>query len=109
MRPDSDAVRRGAPEGTIAAIAPDVPAELRSAAEILHGVLDSTTDGILVVDTTGRIITYNRRFADMWQLPEEILATRDDARAIEVALRLLPDPDAFMAKVRQLYDEPSAE
>ena len=88
---------------------PDLDGELRSTADILRGVLDSTTDGILVVEATGRIITYNRRFADMWRLPEEILAAGDDARALEAALGLMTDPDAFMAKIRQLYDEPAAE
>jgi PAS domain S-box-containing protein len=109
MRSERDVTERDAPEGKIGAIVADGHDDLHSATEILNGVLDSTTDGILVVDTTGRIVTYNRRFADMWKLPDEILATRDDARAVEAALRLLPDPDAFMAKVRQLYGEPGAE
>ncbi len=87
----------------------DVQRVLESTTEILHSVLDSTADGILVVDRDGRIVTYNRRFATMWPLPEEVLATRDDARALDAALALVGDPEGFRAKVQQLYRDPEAE
>src|SRR5689334_16160187 len=46
--------------------------ELREALSLLHATLDSTADGILVVDATGRITSFNRRFAEMWHLDEAI-------------------------------------
>ncbi|MEW6272409.1 MAG: ATP-binding protein [Thermodesulfobacteriota bacterium] len=85
------------------------PAELDPTAELLRSVLDSTADGILVVDRAGAIVTYNKRFADMWRLPDDVLASRDDERALSYAMRLLENPDAFLAKVQQLYGEPDAE
>jgi len=87
----------------------DVQSVLDSTTELLHSVLDSTADGILVVDLSGRIVTYNRRFADMWLLPEHVLATRDDERALQAALQLLADPASFLARVQQLYRDPEAE
>ncbi|MFN8602958.1 MAG: PAS domain S-box protein [Candidatus Binatia bacterium] len=106
---DNRTARAGAgPAGSEPRV-PDAHHDLQSTTEILHSVLDSTADGILVVDTEGRIVTWNRRFADMWELPEEVLESRDDARAIECALRLLADPGTFVAKVQQLYDHPEAE
>jgi len=87
----------------------EVHGDLQSTTEILQGVLDATSDGILVVDTEGRIITYNRRFAEMWPLPDDVLATCDDARTMAAALRLLAAPEAFLEKVRQLRDEPESE
>ncbi len=80
-----------------------------SAADLLHSVLDSTADGILVVDREGRIVTYNRTFAAMWHLPDEVLATRDDQRALGLAVELVRDREAFLAKVRELYDHPEAQ
>jgi PAS domain-containing protein len=100
MTADSRTTEPVAVDDTTGTTVPEVHRDLQATTEILHSVLDSTADGILVVDTEGRTVTYNRRFADMWQLPDEILAARDDARAIEVALRLLADPEAFVAKVR---------
>ena len=109
MMAETRTTEAGAVEAGTSSAVPEVHHDLQATTEILNSVLDSTADGILVVDTEGRIVTYNQRFADMWQLPDEVLAARDDARAIEAALRLLADPEAFIAKVRQLYDAPEAE
>jgi PAS domain S-box-containing protein len=84
-------------------------AELQGLISLLRATLDSTTDGILVVDRQGRISIWNRRFAEMWQMPPIILESRDDDRAIAFALDQLADPDAFIAKVRELYATPEAE
>jgi PAS domain S-box-containing protein len=84
-------------------------AELRGTLSLLSATLESTTDGILVVDLTGRIVSLNRKFASMWGIPQEILDARDDDRAIAFVLSQLEDPDAFVAKVRGLYAQPEAE
>ncbi|MGZ4780083.1 MAG: PAS-domain containing protein, partial [Thermoanaerobaculia bacterium] len=47
--------------------------QLERSLSLLQSTLDSTADGILVVDTHGRIATFNRRFAEMWRLPAEIV------------------------------------
>ncbi len=44
----------------------------------LAATLESTADGILVTDSAGRIRGFNRRFAQIWGLPESVLAERDD-------------------------------
>ncbi len=45
----------------------------------LQATLDSTSDGILVLDLQGRIRHFNRRFAELWDLPPALLTQRDDA------------------------------
>jgi len=45
----------------------------------LQATLESTADGILVTDLAGRIRSFNRRFAQLWNLPEELLHANDDA------------------------------
>ncbi len=84
-------------------------AELRGTLSVLSATLDSTADGILVVDPGGRIVSLKRRFAAMWRIPQEILEPRDDDRAIAFVLSQLKDPDAFIAKVREVYAQPEAE
>jgi len=76
---------------------------------LLEATLDSTADGILVVDTEGRIVTYNARFADLWRIPKEILEAGNDDRALGHALDQVTDPESFLAKVRELYATPEAE
>ena len=75
---------------------------------LLRATLEATTDGILVVDGRGHIVDYNRRFTELWRIPADVLDTRDDARAMAVAMEQLRDPDGFVTKVRALYAEPDA-
>lgn len=75
----------------------------RATEDLLEATLESTADGILVVDDEGRVLYANRRFADMWRIPDELLATRDDRRLLEFVLSQLADPEAFISKVQELY------
>jgi len=84
-------------------------AAVQRSVSLLEATLDSTADGILVVDGAGRITDFNKRFAELWDIPLEILATQDDQAALTCGLRQLKDPEAFAAKVRHLYAEPEAE
>jgi two-component system, cell cycle sensor histidine kinase and response regulator CckA len=68
-----------------------------------RGILESTADGILVVDTHGKTILSNQRFADLWKIPRSIIDTGDDKGMLDFVLNQLSDPDAFLAKVRMLY------
>lgn len=77
--------------------------ERRETEEMLRATIESTADGILVVDERGRTAYANRRFAEMWRIPADILETRSDERLIAFVLDQLLDPGAFRAKVAELY------
>lgn len=81
----------------------------QSTISLLNATLDSTTDGILVVDREGKITSFNQQFARMWRIPESILASRDDDRAIRWVLDQLKEPEQFVNKVRELYSQPETE
>ena len=83
--------------------------ELSEALSLLTATLDATADGILVVDSEGRITSFNRRFAEIWQLPEDILATRDATAALDFVLGYMAHPEAFVAKVQELSAKPEME
>ena len=82
---------------------------LRTTLSMLSATLESTADGILVVDGAGRIASYNSRFAEMWRLPTDVLEARDDEQAIKSVLNQLVRPEAFLAKLEELYAHPDAE
>ena len=102
-------------EATILAMVVDVSERKRMLRELDHSVsmlratLESTADGILVVDTAGRITTYNERFAEMWRIPPSVMRSRDDAHAIEFVLDQLVEPVEFVTRMRALYADPAAE
>ena len=47
--------------------------ELRLQEVQLRTIIESTGNGILVIDATGRVILSNRRYADLWKIPSDLL------------------------------------
>jgi PAS domain S-box-containing protein len=76
---------------------------LRESEVNLAAVLDSTADGILAVDASGHILAANRRFAELWRVPDSLLETKDDEALLAYVLDQITDADAFAQKVRDLY------
>jgi PAS domain S-box-containing protein len=83
--------------------------EAKGTLSLLIATLDSTADGILVVNTEGKIAILNRRFAEMWRIPDEIVATRDNTQALAFVADQLKDPEKFLAKIRELNAQPDAK
>lgn len=78
--------------------------KLRESEENLRIILESTADGILVVDNKGKVIKTNKLFADLWHIPPAILSSEDDNVLLNFVLNQLIDPEQFLNKVRQLYN-----
>jgi diguanylate cyclase (GGDEF)-like protein/PAS domain S-box-containing protein len=87
----------------------DAANDLQSTLSLLTATLDSTADGILVVDNEGKISQFNSRFVEMWRLPDHLLAERNDQSALQFVEEQLVHPEAFRSKVRELYSHPQAE
>jgi PAS domain S-box-containing protein len=82
--------------------------ERRHTLSLHRATLESTADGLLVVDREGRVTSSNRKFAALWRLPDELLATRQDERVLEALVDQVKDPDAFLRRVRELYADVEA-
>ena len=80
--------------------------ELRFRNLILSTQQEASIDGILVVDTNGKIISSNRRFVEMWGIPSDIMQSGSDERALQSVTDKLADPEAFIGKVKHLYAAP---
>src|SRR5207248_8810843 len=83
--------------------------ELAQSLSVLQAALDSTADGILVVDTNGRIVRFNQQFVEMWSIPPEVAAARDDSVALAFVVDQLSKPERFLSRVRDVYADPEAE
>jgi len=77
--------------------------ELKESEQILRVILESTADGILVIDKDGKIIHTNSKFVNMWHIPQNLIKERDDKKLISYVLNQLKDPQAFLSRVTQLY------
>jgi PAS domain S-box-containing protein len=80
--------------------------ELRSQTAFLEAQANSTIDAILVVDQGGRVLLRNRRMLEIFKLPGEIAATRDDGPLLAHVVSLVKDRHSFLERVRYLYDHP---
>jgi PAS domain S-box-containing protein len=80
--------------------------EIARALSILESTMESTADGILVVDGKGKIVLFNNIFRKMWGIPEEIIESKDDLAAINSVLDQLKEPDHFISSVKELYSDP---
>lgn len=78
---------------------------LRQSEACLLATLDSTNDGILAVDNSGKVIISNRRFAEMWHIPPNFIEQHDDNALLSYVLDQLVEPEIFAQKVKQLYRE----
>jgi PAS domain S-box-containing protein len=75
---------------------------------LLRAQLEASPNGVLVVDPSGRILSYNRRFAELWRIPPEVLASKDDGRAIAFVLDKVADPDGFRRSIERIYRQPDS-
>lgn len=73
---------------------------------LLTTTLESTADGILVVDREGVIMAYNKKFTDLWNIPKYFSEIKDDKRLLSFVLDQVKYPEQFQEKVRKLYAEP---
>lgn len=65
---------------------------------------ENSIDGILLVDGNNRIISYNRRFVELWDIPPELVAAGDDEPVLKLVTSLVADSDGFKSRVDYLYD-----
>lgn len=76
---------------------------------ILKTQQEASLDGILVVSTDGKVLSYNQRFLQLWNIEAELLEECRDTplaespRIIAEIGRKLEDPAGYLGKVRHLH------
>ena len=81
--------------------------ELRWKTAFLQALVDSSLDGILVVDSDGKRLLQNQQMLKVWKMPPEIAGQQEDARQIAFALQQVKNPGQFADKVAYLYAHPN--
>lgn len=81
--------------------------ELQFRTALLESHHEANFDGILLVDTKGKILSYNHRFVEIWNMPQHIALDKDDEKALAFALTQLVNPEKFLERVRWMYENPT--
>jgi PAS domain S-box-containing protein len=76
---------------------------------LIEATAEATPDGILVTDTGGRYLFWNRHFKEYWNLPEEYLRLRQTGPALTPELLRpvtdkLVDPEGFFKRLASCYE-----
>jgi PAS domain S-box-containing protein len=83
--------------------------QLRFRTALLQEQAEASDEGILVMDQTGRIVSWNRRFLEMMPVTEEMVRTLSRGDLLEQLRPSLVDPDAAIARITSLGDRPDDE
>ena len=70
---------------------------------ILNTEQETSLDGILVVGENHEMVSFNKRFVEMWGITDEVLESRSDEAAIQSVLSKLESADEFLEEVEHLY------
>jgi diguanylate cyclase (GGDEF)-like protein/PAS domain S-box-containing protein len=76
---------------------------------LLSSILNSTGDGLLVIDQNGKILAWNDMFVSMWNLKLGVIESRQNEAALGEVLDQITDADAFLERVRELHARPEEE
>ena len=79
---------------------------LRYRKALLEAQNEAIPDAILVVDTEGKMLSFNNNFTLLWGIPDEIIQAHDDTAALKFAMTQLVEPDAFINRVNFIYNHP---
>ena len=71
---------------------------------LLTNQQEASIDGILIVNEQGMVLSHNHRFEEIWGIPSELLATKNDEQLLQSVINKIVNPEEFLQKVRYLYD-----
>ncbi len=82
--------------------------ELTSSHSLLNASLEVTTDGIIILDLKDKVVLYNQKFADMWRVPNAVLADRSNGNLLNYIAGLTTNAGEFLGR-RKVLSEQSGE
>ncbi len=80
--------------------------ELQWKTAFLEAQVNSSIDGVLVVDSQGKKILQNQKCIDLWKIPQNIVEQNEDAAQVQYVMNRAKYPEQFVEKVTHLYTHP---
>lgn len=80
---------------------------VKAQTEVIRTTLEATADGILVNDAQDRMVHFNQKFAQMWEVPASILQSRDASDCRRHLMSQLKNPDQLIQDIERSISNPS--
>ncbi len=87
----------------------DIQKELEKSLSLQKTTLETTADGILLVDSKGCISGYNHKLVQMWGIPKSLMKSGNHTQVLEFATNQLKDKKEYLICTSQLEAYPAAE
>jgi diguanylate cyclase (GGDEF)-like protein/PAS domain S-box-containing protein len=76
---------------------------------LLRTQMEASQDGIVIVDENKAIVSFNQRFAKIWNIPLADLAAGGDLAVLAKVTSSVKEAEKFSARVRHLYHHPGED
>ncbi|MBD2079254.1 PAS domain S-box protein [Leptolyngbya sp. FACHB-17] len=81
--------------------------QAENAKMLLDMTIESAADGILAIDSQGKILSINQTFRQQWNIEASVLSK--DIRLIEQVAQLLVEPNLFRRQIQLETEQPTIE
>jgi PAS domain S-box-containing protein len=71
----------------------------------LRATLESTGNGILVIDWQGHIANMNHLFSKLWNIPDALLQRHDDEAILDFVASRTTNPELCQRRLREILDD----
>jgi PAS domain S-box-containing protein len=77
--------------------------ELRFQKSLLESQTEASLDGVLAISSERRILSFNKRLIELWELPAGMLQVGSKNTGLDFEMTKVKDPQSFRARVEYLY------
>lgn len=81
---------------------------LQESLSLIKATLESSNDGVLVINNQGMIIDYNQKFIAMWEIPQSTIDKKDEVELLEYMKNQLTNPNKFYTNMKELNTDKDA-
>lgn len=80
--------------------------ELNQIVFLLKETINCIADGIVAVSITGEVISYNQKFLELWNVPEEVVSSSNHQERLRFFQEQLKEPEFFLNRTREFHAQP---
>ena len=76
--------------------------DLATAVTVLRAALEGAADGVVSTDEQGRVTIWNKKFLNIWGLPEELVSSGDIQKIRELIAQQLKDSQRYLTRIAEI-------